>query len=143
MRKKNSRRMPPPDPHMAPPQWTPYFFDFFFQFWTTGAPFYIFVYYPPSYLSPPHPLLVLCRFRPFEYCFSSTTPPSYLSLFKKIKILNFFLGEWTCVVFYGRNNNRNNNSPVVIPSIIPFTTVFAVPFIFPFSATYRPAFVLD
>ena len=30
--------------HGAPP-WTPHFFQFFFLFWTTGAPFYIFFFY--------------------------------------------------------------------------------------------------
>ena len=29
---------------MTPP-WTPHFFQFFFQFWSTGAPFYIFFFY--------------------------------------------------------------------------------------------------
>ena len=34
--------MPPPP---GPPPWTPHFFQILFQFWSTGAPFYIFFFY--------------------------------------------------------------------------------------------------
>ena len=36
---------PPLDPPPGPPHGPPIFFKNFFQFWTTGAPFYIFFFY--------------------------------------------------------------------------------------------------
>ena len=51
---------PPPwtTPPWTPPPWTPHFSQFFFQFWTTGAPFYIF-FLLLYYCAPP---LIVPRF---------------------------------------------------------------------------------
>ena len=42
--KKFARPCPPPGPLHGTPHGPPIFFNFVFQFWTTGAPFYIFFF---------------------------------------------------------------------------------------------------
>ena len=107
--KKFARPCPPPldPPPWTPPHGPPIFFNFFFQFWTTGAPFYIFFFYYITVFLFIFSLflftffsIIECRavvLQPPQYTYSSVQPllpPPHLQVLHFVRFWKYF--GWDC-----------------------------------------------